>query len=151
MSGLKRILLVEDNLNDAELTLSALGDYHLANEVIIARDGAEALDFLYQRGKFQGRENTKPAVVMLDIKLPKLNGLEVLQRIKSDPNLRTIPVVMLTSSREEPDLAKSYELGANAYVVKPVEFEQFAAAIKQVGAFWAILNEAPPGTANMMK
>ncbi|MEW6303039.1 MAG: response regulator [Verrucomicrobiota bacterium] len=144
MSPLKRILLVEDNLQDVELTLSALEDHHLANEVIVARDGAEALDYLYCRGQFAGHANGPPAVVLLDIKMPRVDGLEVLRRMKADPELKNVPVVMLTSSREEPDLLKSYTLGANAYVVKPVDFQHFVDAVRQVGAFWAILNEPPP-------
>jgi CheY-like chemotaxis protein len=145
MKTLKRILLVEDNLKDIDLTLAALEEHHLANEVVVARDGVEGLDYLYARGKFAGREAGLPAVMLLDIKMPKLNGLEVLRQMKSDPALKNLPVVMLTSSREEPDLAASYALGANAYVVKPVDFAQFVDAVKQVGAFWAVLNEPPPG------
>ncbi|MBL9216252.1 MAG: response regulator [Opitutaceae bacterium] len=148
MKTLKRILLVEDNLKDVDLTLAALADHNLANEVVVARDGAEALDYLYARGAFAGRDPGPPAVMLLDIKMPKVNGLEVLRAIKSDPALRTLPVVMLTSSREEPDLAESYSLGANAYVVKPVDFLQFVEAVKQLGVFWAVLNEPPPGTAH---
>ncbi len=147
MNSLKRILLVEDKKQDVELTLAALAEHKLANEVAVARDGVEALDYLYCRGQFAGRIDGNPAVVLLDIKMPRLNGLEVLRKIKADPNLKTIPVVMLTSSREEPDLAASYELGVNAYVVKPVDFQQFAAAVENLGFFWAILNEPPPGTA----
>lgn len=144
MNMLKRILLVEDNLEDVELTLAALEAHNLVNEVEVARDGAEALDYLQRRGKYADRPVGNPAVVLLDIKMPKLSGLEVLERVKADPALKTIPVVMLTSSREEPDLARAYELGVNAYVVKPVDFNQFAGAVKQVGAFWAVLNELPP-------
>ncbi|HUG10706.1 MAG TPA: response regulator [Opitutaceae bacterium] len=144
MTTLRRILLVEDNLRDIDLTLAALDEHHLANEVVVARDGIEALDYLYARGKFAGREPGLPAVMLLDIKMPRMNGLEVLRQMKGDPALRVLPVVMLTSSREEPDLAASYDLGANAYVVKPVDFQQFVDAVKQVGAFWAVLNEAPP-------
>jgi CheY-like chemotaxis protein len=147
MKPLKRILLVEDNLQDVDLTLAALGEHNLANEVIVARDGAEALDYLHGRGAFAGHENGLPAVMLLDIKMPRVDGLEVLRQMKSDPALKEVPVVMLTSSREEPDLAKSYALGANAYVVKPVDFQQFFAAVEQVGAFWAVLNQPPPGTA----
>ena len=147
MKLLKRILLVEDNLKDIDLTIAALEENHLANEVVVARDGAEALDYLYSRGSFASRAPGLPAVMLLDIKMPKLNGLEVLRQMKSDANLKSIPVVMLTSSREEPDLAASYTLGANAYVVKPVDFQQFVDAVKQVGAFWAVLNEPPPGGA----
>jgi len=144
MKKLKRILLVEDNLKDIDLTLAALEEHHLANEVDVARDGVEALDYLYRRGKFADRSPDLPAVVLLDIKMPKLNGLEVLRQVKSDPAFKALPVVMLTSSREEPDLAASYALGVNAYVVKPVDFPQFVEAVKQVGAFWAVLNEPPP-------
>jgi CheY-like chemotaxis protein len=144
MKLLKKILLVEDNLMDVDLTLSALEEHRLANEIDIARDGVEALDYLYRRGAFASREAGHPAVILLDIKMPKLNGIEVLRHMKSDPVLKTIPVVMLTSSKEEPDLATSYSLGANAYVVKPDDFEQFVTAVKQVGAFWAVLNEPPP-------
>ncbi|MDB6115183.1 MAG: two-component system response regulator [Lacunisphaera sp.] len=145
MKTLKRILLVEDNLKDIDLTLAALDEHNLANEVVVARDGVEGLDYLYSRGKFAGRDPGLPAVMLLDIKMPKLNGLEVLRQMRTDPALKNLPVVMLTSSREEPDLAASYELGANAYVVKPVDFAQFVDAVKQVGAFWAVLNEPPPG------
>ncbi len=144
MKTLRRIMLVEDNLNDIDLMLAALEEHNLANEIIVARDGVEALDYLYRRGKFTGREDSLPAVILLDIKMPKVGGLEVLQQMKSDPLLKNLPVVMLTSSREEPDLAASYALGANAYVVKPVDFKQFVEAVKQVGVFWAIINEPPP-------
>ncbi len=143
MHAYKRILLVEDKAQDVELTLAALEDHHLANQVVVARDGVEALDYLYSRGKFAGHKDGHPAVILLDVKMPRLNGLEVLRRIKADPQLKTIPVVMLTSSREEPDLATSYALGVNAYVVKPVDFQQFAEAARHIGIFWAILNEAP--------
>lgn len=151
IDSLRRILLVEDQARDLELTLAALGEHNLANEVAVARDGVEALDYLYRRGRFSNRADGHPAVILLDIKMPRLNGLEVLQKIKADAELKKIPVVMLTSSREEPDLVQSYELGVNAYVVKPVDFQQFATAVKQVGAFWAILNEVPPGIANKAK
>ena len=146
MNGLKRILLAEDNDRDIELTLDALGEYNLANEVIVVRDGAEALDFLHHRGKFatDTREGL-PAVVMLDLKMPKVDGLEVLRQMKDDSRLRRVPVVMVTSSREEQDLVKSYELGVNAYVVKPVDFQKFVESIRQVGFFWAVINEPPPG------
>lgn len=143
MSNLRRILLVEDNRNDVELALAALETHNLANEITVARDGAEALDFLHRRGRFADRADGNPVVVLLDIKMPKLTGLEVLERMKNDPKLKTIPVVMLTSSREEPDLARAYALGVNAYVVKPVDFAQFTDAVRQVGAFWAVLNEPP--------
>ena len=141
---LKRILLVEDNPNDAELTMEALSEHNLANEVDRANDGAEALDYLYQRGDFAGREDGNLAVILLDLKLPKVDGLEVLRTIKSDERLKYIPVVVLTSSREESDLVESYRLGVNAYVVKPVNFTEFINAVKEVGAFWAIVNEPPP-------
>lgn len=144
MADLKPILLVEDSPKDIELTLAALEQCQLANAVIIARDGAEALDFLHGRGRFEGRPSGDPAVVLLDLKLPKVDGLEVLEHIKSDPALRQTPVVMLTSSREEQDLVRSYSLGVNAFVVKPVGFEQFFEAIRDLGMFWAVLNEPPP-------
>ena len=146
MTELKRILLAEDNPKDVELTLTALDEYHLANEVVVANDGAEALDYLYCRGKFKMRTGNHPAVVLLDIKMPKVDGLEVLRTIKKDDNLKTIPVVILTSSREEKDLVESYKLGVNAYVVKPVDFQQFIEAVKELGAFWAVINEPPPGS-----
>ena len=140
----KRILLVEDSKQDVELTMVALEECHLANHVDVAGDGAEALDYLYRRGAFASREDEMPVVVLLDLKMPKVDGMEVLRQMKSDPAMRLIPVVMLTSSREERDLVQSYKLGANAYVVKPVDFQQFIDAIKQLGCFWAILNEMPP-------
>lgn len=143
---LKPILLVEDNPKDLELTLLALEQARLANEVVTLRDGAEVLDYLACRGDWTSREKGNPAVILLDIKLPKLNGLEVLETIKKDPELRRIPVVMLTSSREEPDLERSYELGVNAYVVKPVSFADFVMAVQDLGGFWAVLNEPPPGS-----
>ena len=146
MSELKRILLVEDTPNDVELTMAALADAHLANEVVVVRDGAEALDYLYERGAFAGRMSSHPAVVLLDLKLPKVDGLEVLEQVKSDEQLRTIPIVMLTSSREESDLVRSYHLGVNAYVVKPVDFVEFATALRDMGLFWAVINEPPPGS-----
>jgi len=145
--NVKRILLVEDSPNDAELTLTALAEYHLASEVDIARDGEEALDYLHRRGRFQERENSNPTVVLLDLKLPKVDGLEVLEQIKSDAKLRKIPVVMLTSSREERDLVRSYDLGVDAYVVKPVDFNEFVNALKEVGLFWAVINQPPPQSA----
>jgi len=141
---LKRILLVEDSTNDIELTLSALEENRLANEIVVVRDGEEALDYLYQRGRFRMRARGYPAVVLLDLKLPKIDGLQVLQQIKSDSNLKHIPIVMLSSSREEPDLARSYRLGANAYVVKPVDFAEFVRALRELGLFWAVINEPPP-------
>jgi DNA-binding response OmpR family regulator len=143
---LKPILLVEDDKRDLELTLVALERSQLANEVIVVRDGAQALDYLLREGDFRMREEGNPAVVLLDLKLPKVNGLEVLQRVRSTSSLRSMPVVMLTSSQEESDVVKSYELGVNAYVVKPVEFRQFVAAIADLGVFWAVLNEPPPGS-----
>lgn len=146
MAPLKRILLAEDNDHDVELTLAALEEYNLANEVVIARDGVEALDYLYGRGKFAGHANGLPVVVLLDLKMPKLDGLEVLRHMRTDPVLKAVPVVMITSSREEQDLIRSYELGVNAYVVKPVDFQKFVESIKQIGFFWAIINEPPPGT-----
>lgn len=144
MTELKPILLVEDNPKDIELTMAALEQCQLANAVIIARDGAEALDYLYARGNYADRNTADPAVVLLDLKLPKVDGLEVLEIIKKDENLRHTPVVMLTSSREELDLVRSYSLGVNAFVVKPVGFEQFFEAIRDLGMFWAVLNEPPP-------
>ncbi|MGA7402366.1 MAG: response regulator [Candidatus Sulfotelmatobacter sp.] len=146
MELLGRILMVEDDPKDVELTLTALEEYNLTNEVIVTNDGEEALDYLYQRGKFQTRTNGNPAVMLLDLKLPKVDGLEVLQQIKSDEKLKMIPVVVLTSSREERDMVASYKLGVNAYVVKPVDFHEFVNAIKELGVFWAIINEAPPGS-----
>ncbi len=146
MAELKPILLVEDNLNDVELTLAALAGNHLANEVVVVRDGAEALDYLSQQGMFRLRAKGNPSVVLLDLKLPKIDGLQVLERIKSDENLKQIPVVMLTSSREEQDLIRSYKLGVNAYVVKPVDFAEFVEAIKEMGLFWAVINQPPPGS-----
>ena len=146
MAELKRILLAEDSAKDVELTLTALEEKHLANKVDVVRDGEEALDYLYRRGPFQSRPGGNPAVVLLDIKMPKVNGLEVLRQIKSDERLKTIPVVVLTSSREERDLTESYKLGVNGYVVKPVDFSQFVDAVKEVGAFWAVINEPPPET-----
>jgi CheY-like chemotaxis protein len=142
---LKPILLVEDNPKDLELTLVALERGRLANDVVVARDGAEALDYLYCRGDYRGRPEGNPAFVLLDLKLPKVDGLQVLEMIKSDAELRQIPVVMLTSSREEQDLVSSYSLGVNAYVVKPVGFQEFIGAVQEVGGFWAVLNEPPPG------
>jgi CheY-like chemotaxis protein len=144
MPDLRPILLVEDSPKDLELTLAALQKCQLANEIMVARDGEEAIDYLYSTGAHAERPDGDPAVVLLDLKLPKIDGLEVLDRIKSDPALRHIPVVMLTSSREEQDLVRSYELGVNAFVVKPVEFTEFFKAIEDLGVFWAILNEPPP-------
>jgi len=146
MNKLGRILLVEDDPKDVELTLTALEDYNLANEVIVARDGEEALEYLYSRGKFKTRSNDNPSVMLLDLKLPKVDGLEVLKQIKSEEKLRMIPVVVLTSSKEEKDMVASYKLGVNAYVVKPVDFHEFVNAIKELGVFWAVINEPPPGS-----
>ena len=146
MNELGRILIVEDDPKDVELTLTALEEYNLANEVVVTRDGAEALDYLYCRGNFKMRTSDNPAVLLLDLKLPKVDGLEVLQQIKSDEKLRMIPVVVLTSSREERDMVASYKLGVNAYVVKPVDFHEFVNAIKELGIFWAVINEPPPGS-----
>jgi CheY-like chemotaxis protein len=147
MTELKRILLAEDNPKDVELTLAALDEHHLANEVVVVYDGSEALDYLYGRGKYVGLNGQQhPAVVLLDVKMPKVDGLEVLKTLKSDEKMKVIPIVMLTSSREEQDLVKSYKLGANAYVVKPVDFQQFITAVKELGAFWALINEPPLGS-----
>src|ERR671925_425961 len=146
MNGFGRILIVEDDPKDVELTLTALGEYNLANEVVVTRDGEEALDYLYCRGNFDTRTADNPAVLLLDLKLPKVDGLEVLQQMKSDEKLRMIPVVVLTSSREERDMVTSYKLGVNAYVVKPVDFHEFVNAIKELGVFWAVINEPPPGS-----
>ena len=142
----RRILLAEDSDRDAELALDALDQHNLVNEVTRVRDGAEALDYLYRRGQFAGRPHGNPAVVLLDLKMPKVDGMEVLRQIRNDPQLKFIPVVVMTSSREEQDLIKSYELGVNAYVVKPVNFGEFVDAVKQVGGFWAVVNEPPPGS-----
>jgi CheY-like chemotaxis protein len=144
VADLRPILLVEDNPRDLELTLAALAKCQLANEIIIARDGAEALDYVYARGDYAARPSGDPAVILLDLKLPKVDGLEVLETLKGDGNFRQIPVVMLTSSREERDLVTSYEQGVNAFVVKPVDFNAFFEAIESLGMFWAILNEPPP-------
>jgi CheY-like chemotaxis protein len=146
MPDLGRILMVEDDPNDVELTLTALGEYNLANEVVVTRDGAEALDYLYCRGSYAGRATDNPAVLLLDLKLPKVDGLQVLKQVKSDEKLRVIPVVVLTSSREERDMVQSYRLGVNAYVVKPVDFHEFVNAIKELGIFWAVINQPPPGS-----
>jgi DNA-binding response OmpR family regulator len=146
MSILGRILLVEDDPKDVELTLTALEEYNLANEVVVARDGEEALDYIYRRGNFQSRSSENPAVLLLDLKLPKVDGLEILKQIKTDEKYSMIPVVVLTSSHEEKDMVASYRLGVNAYVVKPVDFHEFVNAIKELGAFWAVINEPPPGS-----
>jgi len=145
MSELKPILLAEDNPQDAELILEALSDNKLANRVTLVRDGVEALEYLRCEGKFATRSPGIPAVVVLDIKMPRMDGIEVLRAIRADPALKLVPVVMLTSSREEQDLIHSYSLGSNAYVVKPVKFAEFIDAVKNLGVFWAVLNELPPG------
>lgn len=144
MIDLKTILLVEDNPKDVELTIEALTEHNLANRVVVARDGVEAMEYLRYEGKFKDRNKENPAVILLDIKMPRMDGIEVLNSIRNDQKLKTLPVVILTTSREEPDLKKCYELGVNAYVVKPVNFQDFMTAVKQLGAFWAILNELPP-------
>ena len=146
MNTFGRILLVEDDPKDVELTLTALDEYHLANEVVVASDGEQALDYLYYRGKYAQRNRENPAVLLLDLKLPKVDGLEVLKQIKNDNELKFVPVVVLTSSREEKDMVASYKLGVNAYVVKPVGFHEFVNAVKELGAFWAVINEPPPGS-----
>jgi DNA-binding response OmpR family regulator len=143
---LGRILMVEDDPKDVELTLTALEEYNLANEVVVTRDGEKALDYLFCRGEYKMRSGENPAVMLLDLKLPKVDGLEVLKQVKSNENLRMIPVVVLTSSKEERDMVASYKLGVNAYVVKPVDFHEFVNAIKELGVFWAVINEPPPGS-----
>ncbi|MGO9411594.1 MAG: response regulator [Spirochaetia bacterium] len=143
MSDLKRILYAEDNPNDVELTLAALAECNLANKVDVVRDGQEVLEYLASEGAFSGRGGGLPILVLLDLKMPRVDGIEVLKRLKGDEKLRTIPVVMLTSSREEKDLVESYRLGVNAYVVKPIGFSEFIEAVKQLGVFWAIMNEVP--------
>jgi CheY-like chemotaxis protein len=140
---MKRILLAEDTPHDVELTLTALKECHLANEVVVVHDGVEVLDYIYRRGDYSDRESGMPVVLLLDLKMPRIDGLEVLKQLKSDPDLRQLPIVMLTSSREEHDLIRSYELGVNAFVVKPVDFKQFVEAVRNLGVFWAILNEVP--------
>jgi CheY-like chemotaxis protein len=146
MTDLKRVLLVEDSPNDAELTLTALEDSGLSNTVVWVKDGQEALDYLYKKNSYAARRDGHPAVVLLDLKLPKLDGMQVLERVKGDDDLRQIPVVMLTSSREEIDVARSYGLGVNAYVVKPVGFPEFVKALRELGLFWAVVNQPPPGS-----
>ena len=146
MTELKHILLAEDSDNDVELTLAALKENRIANDVVVVHDGEEALDYLYRRSTFQGRTGADPAVVLLDLKMPKVDGLEVLRTIRADARLRTLPVVILTSSRQESDIVESYQLGVNAYVVKPVKFDRFAEAVRVLGLFWAVLNEPPPVT-----
>ncbi len=144
MNELQSILLAEDNPDDVELTLAGLTKLNLANDIVVARDGAEALDYLHCRGKYAARNKGNPAVVLLDLNMPKVDGLEVLREIKSTQNFKSIPVVMITSSTQENDLARSYDLGVNAYVVKPVNYREFISAVRQVGAFWAVVNEPPP-------
>lgn len=151
ITELKRILLAEDDPRDVELIMTALAEYNLANEVVVAYDGEETLNYLYNRGKFQGRPGGNPAVVLLDLKMPKVSGLEVLRQIRQDEQLKMTPVVVLTSSREEKDWVESYRLGVNAYVVKPVNFHEFVNAVKELGAFWAIVNEPPPGSIRNVK
>ena len=146
MNTLGRILIVEDDPRDVELTLTALEEYNLANAVVVTRDGQEALDYLYHRGQFHTRSDGNPAVMLLDLKLPKVDGLEVLKQVRSDEQLEMIPVVVLTSSHEEKDMMRSYKLGVNAYVVKPVDFHEFVNAVKELGVFWAVINEPPPGS-----
>ena len=146
IGNIKNILLVEDDPRDVALTLAALEEHNLANKVLVVHDGAEALDYLYCRGPFQMRAGGHPIVVLLDIKMPKVNGLEVLKTIKADEDLKIIPVVVLSSSRETPDLVECYKHGVNAYVVKPVEFAEFMKAVKHLGIFWAAINEPPPQT-----
>ncbi len=146
MNELGRILLAEDDPKDVELTLAALAEYNLANDVVIARDGEEALDYLARRGRFADRPEGNPVVILVDLKMPKVDGVEVIRTVKSDPAMRSIPVVALTSSRESRDLEECYRLGVNAFVVKPVQFADFVEAVKRLGSFWALLNEPPPGT-----
>jgi CheY-like chemotaxis protein len=143
MINLKTILLAEDNPKDVELTLEALSEHNLANQVTVVKDGVETMEYLRYEGNYKQRKHENPAVILLDIKMPRMDGIEVLKAIRSDEQLKTIPVVILTTSREESDLIKSYELGVNAYVVKPVNFKDFIEAIKQIGIFWALLNELP--------
>jgi CheY-like chemotaxis protein len=146
MNNLGRILMVEDDPKDVELTLTALEEYNLANEVVVTRNGQEALDYLHRRGQYSNRSHENPAVILLDLKLPKVDGLEVLQQIKADERLKMVPVIVLTSSHQEKDVMRSYKLGVNAYVVKPVDFHEFVNAIKELGVFWAVINEPPPGS-----
>jgi CheY-like chemotaxis protein len=139
-----KILLVEDNMNDVELTLAALDEHHLSNRVDVVRDGVEAMDYLYKRGAYSDRSDNNPVVMLLDLKMPRMDGLEVLKRVKGDASLKNIPIVMLTSSREEQDVVESYKLGVNSYVVKPVAFNDFVNVVKQLGLFWVLINEPPP-------
>jgi CheY-like chemotaxis protein len=148
---LKPILIVEDNANDLALTLNALEKSRLANEVIVARDGAEGADYLFRRGEYADRPAGNPAVVLLDLKLPKIDGLELLKMVREHDQTGKTPVVLLTSSREERDVVDGYRLGVNAYVVKPVEFREFVQAIQDLGVFWAVLNEPPPGSTRVMR
>jgi CheY-like chemotaxis protein len=150
MTTTKRILLVEDSPSDVELTLEALATHQLVNEVVVVNDGVAALDYLFRQGAFEGREASNPALVMLDLKLPRLNGHEVLRAIRQNPATANVPVVILTSSREEADLAQGYHEGANAYVVKPVHFKDFIEAVGQLGVFWALVNEPPAGSLRRM-
>lgn len=146
MQDLRSILLAEDSPQDVELTLAALDEHNLANEVVVVKDGAEALDYLYRRGAYSSRPEGNPAIILLDLKMPKVDGLQVLRTVKTDENLKSVPVVMLTSSRAESDLISSYKMGVNAYVVKPVDFQQFQTAVSHLGVFWAVINEPPPGS-----
>jgi CheY-like chemotaxis protein len=147
MDDLKRILLVEDDPKNVELTLAALDEHKLANRVDVARDGVEALDYLYRRESFAQRPPGNPVVILLDLKMPRMNGIQVLERIRADEQMRLIPVVVLTASRQSLDLEACYGLGVNAYVVKPVRFRSFIDAVKEIGVFWALVNEPPPGDA----
>ena len=142
------ILLAEDNPNDVELILSAFQEANFVNEIHVVHDGEQALDFLHRRGTHASRTGPQPAVILLDLKMPKVDGREVLRHVRADPELRHIPVVILTSSREESDLLASYQLGANAFVVKPVDFQEFISAVSKLGFFWALLNEPPPLNSN---
>jgi two-component system, response regulator len=142
-----KILLVEDDSRDVELTIAALEQHHLANEVVVARDGVEAVDYFYARGKFAGRTGPLPVVVLLDLKMPRMDGMEVLRILKRDPEVRSVPIVVLTSSREEQDIIKSYDLGVNAYVVKPVDFDGFMKVVEDLGLFWVLINQPPPKSA----
>ena len=144
METIKRILLVEDDPKDIELTLEALSEYNLANEIVVTRDGVEALNFLYRREELKDRPEGNPVVILLDIKMPRMDGLQVLKHLKADEKMRLIPIVILTSSRESRDLEECYRLGVNAYVVKPLRFTEFVKAVKEIGVFWALINEPPP-------
>jgi CheY-like chemotaxis protein len=145
---IRTILLAEDNVQDVELTLAALNENRLLNDVVVVRDGEQALDYLYQRNQFRDRPAGNPAVILLDLKMPKVDGIQVLREVRADPVLRMIPIVILTSSREEQDLVSSYSLGVNAYVVKPVDFHEFIDAVKTLGGFWAVFNEPPPAASH---